>query len=87
MAETRKLSDQELEQVVGGMLTQDQALEKALQHANLRRDQVDFVKKVELDYEHGRQVYEIKFYQGRMEYEYDVDAENGNLLKFDKDFD
>ena len=87
MAETRKLSDQELEQVVGGMLTQDQALEKALQHANLRRDQVDFVKKVELDYEHGRQVYEIKFYQGQMEYEYDVDAENGNILKFDKDFD
>ncbi len=33
------------------------------------------------------QVYEIKFYQGHMEYEYDVDAENGNILKFDKDFD
>ena len=35
----------------------------------------------------GRKVYEIKFYQGGLEYEYDVDAETGNILKFEKDYD
>lgn len=82
-----KLNDQELEQVAGGTLTQDEALAKALEHAQLKRDQVDFVKKVELDYEHGRQVYEIEFYKGGFEFEFDIDAENGNILKFKKDWD
>ncbi|MBR2531948.1 MAG: PepSY domain-containing protein [Lachnospiraceae bacterium] len=87
MANPEKISDQMLENVAGGTLTQDEALARALQHANLRRDQLDFVKHVELDYEHGRRVYEIKFYQGGMEYEYDVDAENGAILKFERDYD
>ena len=87
MTNMEKLSDQAMESVTGGMLSQDEALGRALAHANLRRDQVDFVKKVELDYEHGRKVYEIKFYQGGMEYEYDVDAENGAILKFERDYD
>ena len=39
------------------------------------------------DYEHGRTVYEINFYQGGFEYDYDVDAETGAILKFEKDFD
>lgn len=76
-----------MEQVSGGTLTKDEALKKALDHANLDKDQVDYIKKVELDYEHGRKVYEIKFYQGGLEYEYDVDAETGNILKFEKDYD
>ena len=87
MANPEKISDQMLENVAGGTLTQDEALARALAHANLRRDQLDFVKHVELDYEHGRKVYEIKFYQGGMEYEYDVDAENGAILKFERDYD
>jgi uncharacterized membrane protein YkoI len=87
MATPEKISDEMLENVAGGTLTQDEALARALQHANLRRDQLDFVKHVELDYEHGRRVYEIKFYQGGMEYEYDVDAENGAILKFERDYD
>ena len=85
--EMNKLSDQEMENVSGGTLTQDEALAKALEHAKLKRDQVDFVKRVDLDYEHGRKVYEIKFYQGGFEYEYDIDAETGSVLKFEKDFD
>ena len=82
-----KLSDQDLENVSGGTLTQDEALEKALMHAGLNRKQLDFVKKVELDREHGRKIYEISFYQGGFEYEYDVDAETGSILKFEKDWD
>ena len=82
MSEINKLNDNELEKVAGGTLTQDEALGKALEHAQLKRDQLDFVKKAEMDYEHGRKVWEIKFYQGGFEYEYDIDAQNGKILKF-----
>ena len=85
--EMNRLNDQEMEKVSGGTLTRDEALAKALEHAKLRKDQVDFVKKVELDYEHGRKVYEVKFYQGSFEYEFDIDAETGSVLKFEKDWD
>lgn len=87
MTNINKLNDAELEKVAGGILTQDEALAKALEHAQLRKDQLDFVKKVEMDYEHGRKVWEINFYQGGLEYEYNIDAENGSILKFEKDWD
>jgi uncharacterized membrane protein YkoI len=76
-----------MEQVSGGTLTKDEALKKALDHANLDKDQVDYIKKVELDYEHGRKVYEITFFKVGYEYEYDIDAESGKVLKFEKDLD
>ena len=87
MTNINKLNDAELEKVAGGILTQDEALAKALEHAQLRKDQLDFVKKAEMDYEHGRKVWEIKFYQGGFEYEYNIDAETGSVLKFEKDWD
>ena len=81
-----KVNDQDMEKVVGG-ISQDEALEAALKHAGLTRDQVDFVKRIEPDWEHGRPVFEISFYQGGFEYEFDVDATNGSILKFEKDWD
>lgn len=87
MTNPEKLTDDMMEQVSGGTLTKDEALAKALEHANLRKDQVDYIKKVELDYEHGRKVYEVRFYKGGYEYEYDIDAESGKVLKFEKDLD
>ncbi len=87
MKNINKISDQDMANVVGGTLTQEEALTKALTHAKLSRDQLDFVKNIEMDFEHGRKVYEIKFYQGGFEYEYDIDAETGNILKFERDFD
>ncbi len=87
MADMKKISDEMMENVVGGTLTQDEALAKALQHVNLKKDQVDLVKKVELDYENGRKVYEVEFYKGGVEYEFDIDAETGAILDFEKDRD
>ena len=81
------LNEQELENVAGGVITQEEALAAALEHAQLKKEQLDFLKRVELDYDHGRKVYEINFYQGGFEYDYDVDAETGAILKFEKDFD
>ena len=87
MENINKLNDSELEKVAGGALSKDEALNKALEHAQLKRDQLDFVKKAEMDYEHGRKVWEITFYKGGLEYEYNIDAENGKVLKFEKDWD
>ena len=50
MSNPEKINDEMMEQVSGGTLTKEEALEKALAHAHLKKDQVDYVKKVELDY-------------------------------------
>ena len=82
-----KLNDKELENVAGGTLTKDEALAKALEHASLKKDQIDFLKRIEMDYEHGRKIFEVKFYQGGFEYEYNIDAETGSILKCERDWD
>ena len=87
MADMKKISDEMMESVLGGTLTKGEALSKALQHVNLKKDQVDLVKKVELDYENGRKVYEVEFYKGGVEYEFDVDAETGAIVNYEKDID
>ncbi len=86
MKDINKLNDEELGSVAGGLLTADEAFAKALEHAGLKKDQVSLMK-LEKDREHGAKVYEIKFYQGGMEYEYDVNAETGAIMKFEKDWD
>lgn len=70
-----------------GELTKEEALAIALNRAGLSRDQIDFVKKIELDYEHGRKVYEVSFYQGGFEYEFEIDVMSGSVLKYEKDWD
>ena len=86
MEELNKLEDQELEKVAGGIITEDEALARALKRARLKPDQIDF-HKIELDYEHGRKVYEIEFYKGGFEFSVDIDAENGTVLKYKKEWD
>ena len=87
MENMSKLSDQQMESAVGGIITEEEAIASALEHARLKKDQVEFLKKVELDYEHGRKIYEIEFYFNGFEYEFDIDAESGKILKFKKDRD
>ena len=78
-----KVNDQDMEKVVGG-ISQDEALEAALKHAGLTRDQLDFVKRIEPDWEHERQIYEISFYQGGFEFEYNIDAETGSWVDLEE---
>ena len=40
-----------------------------------------------MDYEHGMKIYEIRFVYNGLEYEYDINAETGDILKFEKDYD
>ena len=85
--EMNQLNDQELQKVAGGMLTKNEAMAKALERAKLKKEEIEFVKKIELDYEHGRKVFEIEFYHNGLEYEFDIDAETGAVLKYKKDWD
>ena len=82
-----KLNDQVMENVVGGAITEEEALAAALEKAGLKKNQIDFMKRIELDWERGRKVYEIEFYFDGFEYEFDIDAESGKVLKYKKDWD
>lgn len=60
----------------------EQAKEIALNHAGKTADQVQFVK-IKQDWEHGRTVYEIEFIANGNEYEYEIDANTGAIVKWE----
>lgn len=69
----------------GTAITEDKAKEIALADAGLKADQVTFLKS-KLDYDDGRQCYEIEFYTSDYkEYDYEIDAANGKILSYDYD--
>ncbi|MDO4608589.1 MAG: PepSY domain-containing protein [Clostridia bacterium] len=67
-------------------ITPDEAKTTALSHAGLNAGDVKFLK-AELDRENGKLVYDVEFEQGRVEYDYEIDAVSGAILKFDKEYD
>ena len=67
-------------------ITLEQAKAKALEHAGLSGSQVRFTK-AKKDYDDGRTVYEIEFREGRMEYEYEINASTGRIIEWDKEYD
>lgn len=65
-------------------LTQAQAQTIALEHAGLTADQVRFLNaKYEIEDGIGR--YEVEFYHDNWEYDYEIHAQTGQILSFDKD--
>lgn len=65
-------------------ISSDEAKQIALQHANLSDNQVTFIK-VSQDYDDGIKKYEIEFYYNNTEYDYEINAYSGEILKFDYD--
>lgn len=61
-------------------ITVEQAKEIALNHAGQTADAVYF-EKAKQDYDDGLQVYEIEFIAGDTEYEYEIDAKTGDIVK------
>lgn len=68
------------------LIGEEEAKSVALDKAGLTSSEVRFVK-VKLDRERGKFVYEVEFKNGRDEYEADIDAQNGAILKWEKDWD
>ena len=66
------------------LIGKDRAKELALKHAGLSGKEVSFVR-VELDRDDGRMFYEVEFYSGSREYDYEIDAYTGKVLSFDYD--
>ena len=58
----------------------------ALSNAGVSESEVTRIK-CELDRDHGSYKYEIEFSVGRMEYDYEVDAYTGAILKAEHDYD
>ena len=65
-------------------ITAEEAKEIALKHAGLSK--ATWVK-AEKDRDDGVVKYEIEFRDGRMEYEYEIHAETGKILKAEKEYD
>ena len=61
----------------------DRAREIVLNHAGLTSNDVRF-NKVELDVDYGIATYELEFYYNYYEYDYEVDAVTGEILKYER---
>ena len=59
----------------------EKAQAAAFAHAGVSASQVA-LGEVDFDYENGRMVYELEFYVDGVEYEYDVDAATGDIVKY-----
>ncbi|MCD8368528.1 MAG: PepSY domain-containing protein, partial [Clostridiales bacterium] len=64
----------------------DKAKSIAASHAGYSVSDVTF-SKVKLDEDDGVAVYEIEFYKGNVEYEYEINATSGSILDYDSEVD
>ncbi|MDE6455865.1 MAG: PepSY domain-containing protein, partial [Dysosmobacter sp.] len=67
-----------------GLISEDDAKAAALSHAGVSAQDADYIR-WELDRDDGVQLYEIEFTVGRVEYEYEIDAVTGAVLKAEMD--
>lgn len=64
----------------------EKAKEAALSHAVLQESAVTEMK-IKLDYEDGIMIYEVEFKADGYEYEYEINAKTGTVVKFEKESD
>lgn len=69
-----------------GRLTEAEVKAIALKHAGLSEKDVKGLR-CEFDYDDGRPEYDVEFRSGGYEYEYEIHAESGKILKWDKEWD
>ena len=61
-------------------ISKEKALKTALDDAKISQNDIREIE-VELDYKYNKTVYEVTFNYQQYEYEYYINAENGNILK------
>ncbi len=67
-----------------GSVTMEKAKEIALKKAKLSEKDGSWTKE-KVDKERGRTVYELEFVSGNTEYDFEIDAESGKILEYEKD--
>ena len=67
-------------------ISADKAKKIALNHANLTSNQVSYIQ-VEADFDDYTPSYDVEFYHNNVEYSYEINANNGNIISFEKDID
>ena len=69
-----------------GLISKEDAKKIALDHAKVSEADAKFLK-ADLDYDDGVRVYEVDFESQGFEYDYDINAKTGEIMKFDKERD
>ena len=67
-------------------ITESDAKAIALNHAGVAEEDAEFINAIRV-FDDGYEEYEVQFYVGATEYDYDVDAHTGAVLSFDQDFE
>ena len=67
-------------------ITANDAVDAALKYANLDKSQVSDID-VDLDRDNGKLIYEVDFNFGNTEYDFDINAETGEVISADKSKD
>ena len=67
-------------------ISEADAKKTAFDHAGVTEADVTGLR-VKLDYDDGRQVYDVEFYAGSLEYDYEISAADGTVLSFDQEMD
>ncbi len=65
-------------------ITREQAQNIALENAGFTADQVTGLR-TEYEIDDGVARYEVRFRQGRWEYDYEINAQTGAILSYDRD--
>lgn len=69
-----------------GFIGKEKAKQIALSHAGVSDADISYMK-VKLDTDDGKNEYEVEFYSGNKEYDYDIDAVSGTILSIDYDIE
>lgn len=86
-AESSKVSDNtKVSETKAELIGEEKAKQIALKDAGVAAKDATFVK-VHLDRDDGRTEYEVEFYSGNVEYDYDIDAYSGKILSVDRDIE
>ncbi len=84
LADTWRTSGREGSQ--NAQLTAEDAEDIALANAGYTRGEVAF-KPTEFDFEKGRSVWEVEFYHENTEYDFEIDANTGEILKKEQEIE
>lgn len=85
MSETTKNDNSDSMNLMAGITAND-AKDAALRHAGLSDSQISDVD-IDLDRDNGKLIYEVDFNSGNTEYDYDINAETGEVISADKSKD